>query len=223
MGKGASSAQNDEVASDTAVSHDAAFSPDTASSNDTASTHDAVPPSRQRPEEILAQTLSATAHPEATDGWSSRGRRIFLIAMAAAGVLLVLAGLLVTNELAPGTGSPAPVQTGPGSGLTNQLLETSSGGQGGGPGPSSDIAIPIPATPTTRPSKTLAPSPGPVPPQAPYNQPPNNTQPTTPPTTQPSSPTTTLPCSGLLGQGIQQAVPLPCNAATRSTSTSPLG
>src|SRR5437588_12504697 len=102
-------------------------------------------PARQRPEDILAQTLSAPPHPEATDGWSSRGRRIFLVAMAVAGVLLVVAGLLVTNELAPGTGSPAPVQTGPGSGLANQLLETSSGDQGGGPAPSSNIAIPIPS------------------------------------------------------------------------------
>ena len=181
-----------------------------------------MPPSRQRPEEILAHTLSATAHPEATDGWSSRGRRIFLIAMAVAGVLLVVAGLLVTNELAPGTGSPAPVQTGPGSGLANQLLETSNSDQGGGPAPSSNIAIPIPSTPTTSLPKTVGPSPGPVPPQPTNNQPPT-TQPTTPTTTRPPSPTTTLPCSGLLGQGIQQAVPLPCQTATRSTSTSPLG
>src|SRR6266576_1265766 len=107
MGKVSPSAQNDEVASDTAVSRDAAISHGAVPSNG------AVPTSRQRPEDILAHTLSATAHPEATDGWSSRGRRIFLIAMAAAGVLLVVAGLLVTSELAPGTGSPAPVQTGP--------------------------------------------------------------------------------------------------------------
>src|SRR5436305_2030413 len=95
---------------------------------------------------FLASDLSAFttgANPEATDGWSSRGRRIFLIAMAVAGVLLVVAGLLVTNELAPGSGSPTPVQTGGASGLANQLLETSSANQA--PASSSDIAIPIPS------------------------------------------------------------------------------
>src|SRR5947209_18306523 len=88
-----------------------------------------VGPARQRPEEILAQTLTATSHPEATDGWSSRGRRIFLIAMAAAGVVLVVAGLLVTKQLAPRTGNPAPLETGPGNGLAGQLLQQSAGDQ----------------------------------------------------------------------------------------------
>ena len=216
MGKITSFAQNGEVASDTAVSRDAA------SPSDAASPYDGVTAGRQRPEEILAQTLSGPAHPEATDGWSSRGRRIFLVAMAAAGVVLVVAGLLVTNELAPGAGSPAPVQTGPGSGLANQLLETSSGAPDGTATTPSDIAIPIPSTPTTRPSKTLAPSPGAAPEQTTNNQSTNNnTQPTSPPTTQPRAPTTTIPCQGLLGQGIQQAVPLPCRTGTQSSS--PLG
>src|SRR5205085_3511255 len=49
--------------------------------SDTALSHGAAAPGRQRPEEILAQTLSAPSHPEATDGWSSRGRRLFLIAL----------------------------------------------------------------------------------------------------------------------------------------------
>ena len=80
-----------------------------------------VVPSRQRPEEILAQTLGAAPRPGVTDGWSSQGRRIFLIVMAAAGIVLVIAGLLVTKELAPGPGSPAPLETGPGNGLAGQL------------------------------------------------------------------------------------------------------
>src|SRR2546423_13224273 len=98
MGRGSRSPQNDEVPS--------------------------AAPVRQRPEEILAQTLTAPPHPEATDGWSSRGRRIFLIAMAVAGVLLVVAGLLVTKELAPGPGNPAPLETGPGTRLAGPLLKS---------------------------------------------------------------------------------------------------
>src|SRR3954452_18997720 len=112
MGKGSPSPQNGEVASPP---------------------RDVLTPARQRPEEILAQTLSAPPHPEATDGWSARGRRIFLVAMAAAGVLLVVAGLLVSKQLAPGPGNPAPLETGPGNGLADQLLQTSAGDQGGGP------------------------------------------------------------------------------------------
>ena len=92
-------------------------------------TENAATPARQRPEEILAQTLSAPPHPEATDEWSARGRRIFLIAMAVAGVVLVVAGLLVTKELAPGPGHPTPVESGPGNGLASQLLQSSAGDQ----------------------------------------------------------------------------------------------
>src|SRR2546423_7148256 len=110
MGKEPSSPQNGEVA-DAVMSRDAGAS------------------SRQRPEEILAQTLSAAPHPEATDGWSSRGRRIFLIAMAVAGVILVVAGLLVTKELAPGPGRPTPLESGPGNGLADQLLQSSAGSE----------------------------------------------------------------------------------------------
>src|SRR2546423_4120764 len=96
MGRGSRSPQNDEVPS--------------------------AAPVRQRPEEILAQTLTAPPHPEATDGWSSRGRRIFLIAMAVAGVLLAVAGLLVTNEPPPGSRSPTPVQTSAASGSGERPL-----------------------------------------------------------------------------------------------------
>jgi len=206
MGKGPPTAQNDEVPSDTEA-RGVATSPT-----------NAVAPSRQRPEEILAQTLSASPHPEATDGWSQRGRRIFLIAMAAAGVILVVAGLLVTKELAPGPGRPAPLETGPGNGLANQLLQ-SAGDQGVGPQPSGNIAIPLPlpSTPTTRPAGTTGLSSSPTPP-APGRT--SDTRTTTPPSTQPPSPTTTIPCSGLLGQSLQQ-IQLPCNTATRSSS--PLG
>ena len=198
MGKAQCSAQNGEVP-DALLSRDAAAS------------------SRQRPEEILAQTLTATSHPEATDGWSSRGRRIFLIAMAAAGVVLVVAGLLVSKQLAPRTGNPAPLETGPGNGLAGQLLQQSAGDQTTSTVPgSAPLALPLPATPTTRPARAGTPSPTPIAPAIP-NSPTNGTgnDNSTTVTTQPSS-STTVPCSSLLGQGIQQAVPLPCRAPTSS-------
>ncbi|HEV3353329.1 MAG TPA: hypothetical protein VG076_10415, partial [Acidimicrobiales bacterium] len=168
--------------------------------------------SRQRPEEILAQTLSAAPHPEATEGWSERGRRIFLIAMAAAGVVLVVAGLLVTKQLAPGPGNPTPLESGPGNGLASQLLHNE---QPAPPAPST-INIPLPTTPTTRPQKEASQAAKLLP--APANTAPSQqTQSTAPtPTTAPPpprSPSTTLPC-GLLGQSLQQAQILPCGAAT---------
>src|SRR5437764_14668239 len=134
MGKGPSSPQNGEVA-DAVLSRDAGAS------------------SRQRPEEILAQTLSAAPHPAATDGWSARGRRIFLIAMAVAGVVLVVAGLLVTKELAPGPGHPTPLETGPANGLAGQLLQSSTGNQPPAPAQSAAaVGGILPTTPTTRPA-----------------------------------------------------------------------
>jgi hypothetical protein len=171
---------------------------------------------RQRPEEILAQTLSPAPHPEATDGWSARGRRIFLVAMAVAGVLLVVAGLLVSKELAPGPGNPAPLETGPGNGLADQLLQSSTEPGPSTPSASTPIALPLPATPSTRATGTVSPSPTPgtVPPPNPTTNP--RPQSTTPP----PAPTTTIPCGGLLGQGLQQTqIPLPCRAPT----SSPLG
>ena len=185
MGKSPRSPQNGGVPSDTALSSSTAAS------------------GRQRPEEILAQTLSAPPHPEATDEWSSRGRRLFLIILAAAGVILVVAGLLVTNELAPGPGNPTPLETGPGDGLANQLLQSSNGA---GPTPAAvpSIAIPLPATPTPRPAPGSAPSSSaPLVFPAPSTPTKNNTSNTTPPTTTPHS-TTTLPC-GPLSQGLKSA------------------
>src|SRR5437764_8382708 len=141
MGKGPSSPQNGEVA-DAVLSRDAGAS------------------SRQRPEEILAQTLSAAPHPEATDGWSARGRRIFLIAMAVAGVVLVVAGLLVTKELAPGPGRPTPLESGPGNGgLADQLLQSSAGDQPQPATAQTGVAGGLlPATATTRPARAGTPS-----------------------------------------------------------------
>jgi len=174
---------------------------------------------RQRPEEILAQTLSAPPHPEATDGWSARGRRLFLIAMAAAGVILVVAGLLVTKQLAPGPGNPQPLETGPGTGLANQLLQSSVGDQ-----PPSTVApsinIPLPSTPTTLPARpTDGTSAQLAVPGAPASSTPANSGTThggTPPTTAPPTPTT-IPTCGLLGQGLASTgLPL-CKSSTRST------
>ena len=200
MGKSPRFAQNGEVPSDTALSHGAAA------------------PGRQRPEEILAQTLSAPSHPEATDGWSSRGRRLFLIALAVSGIVLVVAGLLVTKELAPGPGNPQPLETGPGNGLANQLLQSSTGDQAPGTAVP-NINIPLPSTPATRSAPVNGGSPAPLiaPSQpAPTN---NTTHDTTHDTTAPTTtaqPTTTLPC-GLLGQGLQASQLPVCKTSTRST------
>jgi hypothetical protein len=173
---------------------------------------------RQRPEEILAQTLSAAPHPEATEGWSERGRRIFLIAMAAAGVVLVVAGLLVTKQLAPGPGNPRPLETGPGNDLASQLLQSTGSEQPAAPG-SATINIPLPSTPTTRPSRGASQAPSPLSPAF-ATTPSDHTQSTTPtstPTTTPTTaPSTTLPC-GLLGLSLQQAQIPTCGSATRST------
>jgi hypothetical protein len=197
MGKSPRTAQNGEVPSNTALSSDATAS------------------SRQRPEEILAQTLSAPPHPEATDGWSSRGRRIFLIAMAVAGVILVVAGLLVTKELAPGPGNPTPVESGPGNGLANQLLQSSNGGQPATTAAAPSINIPLPTTPVTRPAQTSnQPSAQVVTPPAPATAAGETTQGTTP-TTTPPHPTTTLPC-GLLSQGLESAGIPVCKAGAGS-------
>jgi hypothetical protein len=198
MGKSPRSAQNGEVPSEIAA------------------------PARQRPEEILAQTLSVPPHPEATDEWSSRGRRIFLIAMAVAGVVLVVAGLLVTKELGPGPGHPTPVESGPGNGLANQLLQSSAGDQPPATAQDTPVGGILPSvTPATRPARAGGPSPSsPSASPALPTQPVNGVQSTTGTTTPPPSPTTTIPCGGLLGQSLQQTqIPLPCRAPTRS----PLG
>ena len=196
MGKSPRFAQNGEVPSDTALSHGAAA------------------PGRQRPEEILAQTLSAPSHPEATDGWSSRGRRLFLIALAVAGIVLVVAGLLVTKELAPGPGNPQPLETGPGNGLANQLLQSSTGDQAPGTAVP-NINIPLPSTPTTRPAPVNGRSPAPLIAPGPPTPTNDTTHDTTAPTTT-AQPTTTLPC-GLLGQGLQASQLPVCKTSTRST------
>src|SRR4051794_34206364 len=103
MGKTAPSPQNDEVPEDTQRA------------------------ARLRPEEILAQSFTTPLPPQTNDGWSPKGRRIFLAAMAVAGALLVLAGLLLTGELAPGPSRPSPVESGPGAGadLSATLLPIS--------------------------------------------------------------------------------------------------
>ncbi|MBV8234612.1 MAG: hypothetical protein JO075_02810 [Acidimicrobiia bacterium] len=178
-----------------------------------------APPPRQRPEEILAQTLSGPAHPSPSDGWSPRGRGMFLLAMAVAGVLLVIAGLLVTKSLAPGPGNGKPLETGPGDGVAGQLLQTSGAGQ---PPSTAAPGINIPLTPTPAAHSAQAPgpaAPAPAPaasasPSAPAD---NTTHATTPPTTTPPPhPTTTLPC-GLLGQSVSQVL-FPCPSASHATN-----
>ena len=197
------SPQNGEVPGDAAL-------------RDPRATDGGTPPTRQRPEDILAQTLSAPARPGSGDGWSSQGRRIFLICMAVAGVVLVVAGLLVTNELAPGPSNPAPLQTGPGNGLADQLLQSDA--EQSPPTPSASAPLPLPLPPastatshsqrTDASDPTTAPGLGPVPSNVAANDRPT-------PTTVPSrNPTTTLPCQGLVGQTLQQSQLLPCKLGT---------
>src|SRR5438309_248023 len=87
MGKAAQSPENGEVA------------------------QDSQPATRQRPEEILARTLPVPA-PADPNEWSNRGRRLFFVGLAVAGLLLVVTGLVLTGQLTPGTGNPQPLVTG---------------------------------------------------------------------------------------------------------------
>jgi len=167
------------------------------------------PQAANGPRRFLAQTLSAPRHLEATDAWSARGRRLFLVALALAGAILLAAGLLITGELGPGAGQPSPLSTGPGNGVADQLLRPVT--QEGTTATTAGAALSLPATATTRPAGGSTPS------QLPGVTPtPVTTAPTiktTQSTTPPPSPTTTLPC-GILGQGLQSAqVPLPLPGA----------
>ena len=204
MGKGPRFAQNGEVATDAVTAHDAVVS------------RDAAAPGRQRPEEILAQTLTGPAHPEASDGWSPRGRRVFLIALAVAGVVLLVAGLLITSELGPGPGQLTPLESVPGNGLADQLLRPVT--EQGSTTPPASIGLPLPVTPTTVPSARSQRGQAPnavTPDSAPTV---DNSHSSTPTTTASTSPTTTLPCNPL-SQGLQQAqLPLPCRAPAVGSS-----
>jgi hypothetical protein len=162
---------------------------------------------RLRPEEILAQTLTIALPAETTDGWSPKGRRLFLAALAVAGVLLVVTGLVLTGELGPGPGRPQPVATGPdagglGSGLLGPIATPAGGPPISTATPPSTIRTAAPAvTPATRPA------PGAV--ETPTTQ---ATRPAPPPPPPPSgSPTsTTLPCNLLGAQGLSAPVPPLC-------------
>jgi hypothetical protein len=203
MGKGQCSPQNGKVPSGTKTRDVATAS------------------GRQRPEDILAHTLSTTTHREATDGWSARGRRIFLIAMAVSGVLLVVAGLLVTKELAP-TGRAGPLETPTGNGSATQLLQSHDDQTPQTPPASAPLAIPIPGSPASRPtvsSSSNAPSSAPTATAVPQAPPRVSAGNPTPTTAVPKAPTTTVPC-GILGQTLQSAqLPIPCGTG----SALPLG
>jgi len=213
MCKRSRSPQNGEVAGDAAL-------------RDVGAVEETAAPSRQRPEEILAQTLSGPGRQETADGWSAKGRRVFLLCMAVAGVVLVVAGLLVTKELAPRPGNPAPLETGPGNGVADQLLRSSSGEEPP-PAPSSASAplpLPLAPAPTSGPTRSNVLAPSPVATDAPGQATGGTTGPTTPTTTAPPSPTTTLPCSGVIGQTLQQSQLLPCrlgSGSLRSKATTP--
>jgi hypothetical protein len=137
--------------------------------------------------------------------------------MAVAGVVLVAAGLLVTNELAPGPGTPAPLETGPGNGLAGQLLQSNA--EAPPQEPSANVALPLPLQPAPA-SRATRTEPSAQAPAAPNvlstgtgTEPVTASGQPTPTTTAPRGPTTTIPCTGLLGQTLQQAQLLPCRAA----------
>src|SRR5438309_5578165 len=68
---------------------------------------------RRRPEEIVADAFAEHVPVKATDGWSVRSRRTVLLAMAAAGAVMVVAGLVLTSGLGPSPASPRPLESGP--------------------------------------------------------------------------------------------------------------
>jgi hypothetical protein len=160
--------------------------------------------SRLRPEEILARSFSTPFRHESNEGWSPRGRRFFLLAMALAGAMLVSAGLLVTGELGPGPSNPKPVETGPDASVLAGVLQN-------GTEPATPGAVPTTAAPsakrgsvpvTTTPTASTTPS----------NSPPvtpDHTNSTTE-TTQPKPTTTTLPCSILGARAPSNQIPPIC-------------
>jgi hypothetical protein len=161
---------------------------------------------RLRPEEILARTFSVPFPTEANEGWSPGARRLFLVALAVAGVLLVVSGLLLTGELGSGPGTPQPLATGPdittpGGQLLSPLTDQPS------------AATPPATTPPT--VKTVAPVTTPSPQPAP----PATGTPTSQPAATPSQPqtqtdaaptTTTVPCNLLGSRALGAQVPPLC-------------
>jgi len=142
--------------------------------------------------------------------------------MAVSGVLLVVAGLLVTKELAPSTGHPAPFDNGPGNGSGAQLLQSHDDQPSQTTPASAPLAIPIPAPPAGRTiTPTDTPSSGAPTPTALQSQTPSRVAADnpTPTTLIPKAPTTTVPC-GVIVQTLQQAqLPIPCGTG----SALPLG
>src|SRR5205823_8032450 len=101
-------------------------------------------------------------------GWSVRSRRTILLVMAAAGAVMVSAGLVLTGGLGPGPGRPRPIQAGPEASVLAQSLLRPLAEQQDITTPSTAAASPLPTAPssTVRPGETpVAPpaTPGPAP------------------------------------------------------------
>ena len=174
------------------------------------------PTTRLRPEEIVARsfTTPVAAETNGGDGWSPKARRLFLAGMAVVGAVVVTAGLLLTGELGPTSGTSRPLETGPAGGaLSGNLL----------PGvdqqpPATPVATPTPTTaagPKTRtvgPTAVAALTPGtdaaqlqPAPSTA---SPSPQTQAQTPAPA--AAPTTTVPCSLLGSKALGAQLPPLC-------------
>ena len=163
---------------------------------------------RLRPEEILAQTFATHVPLQSSDGWSPKGRRLFLAAMALAGALFLAAGLVLTGELGPGPGGGStPLESGPNAGaLTGALLpDNSQTAATPAPGPTATTA------PGLRPRNggpaVIAPTQNndPTQPESTPTTVTRGPQPTTPP-----PPTTTVPCSVLGSRALGAQIPPLC-------------
>jgi hypothetical protein len=168
---------------------------------------DSPPAVRLRPEEILAKTFSVPFPTEANEGWSPRARRLFLVALAVAGAVLVLSGLLLTGELGSGPGTPQPLGTGPditapGGGLLSPLVDQ--------PGAATPPATTPPTVKTVPPVTTPSPQPAARSTATPTSQPvATNSQPETQ-TGGTQTTTTTLPCNLLGSRALGAQVPPLC-------------
>jgi hypothetical protein len=170
-----------------------------------------VPPDSQRavrlrPEEILARNFTVPLPAETTDGWSPRSRRLFLAALAVAGVLFVVTGLVLTGELGPGPGQPQPVATGPDAGGLGTVLLGPTADQSTGPSVSTPSPPPTVRTVAPVVTPTTKPAPGSV--QTPTTQ--ARPAPAPPPQGGPPPTSTTLPCNLLGAKGLSSPVPPLC-------------
>src|SRR5207249_1739594 len=104
---------------------------------------------RRSPEDIVADAFLEHIPASATEGWSVRSRRTILLFMAAAGAVMVSAGLVLTGGLGPGPGRPRPIQAGPEASVLAQSLLRPLAEQQDVTTPSTAAASPLPTAPSS--------------------------------------------------------------------------